>query len=43
MYFTVIGEIRHIETIARGTGIRELPRLRKKCGAGQWRKRKAKR
>jgi hypothetical protein len=36
----VVGEIRAQETIARGRGIRELPRLRKMYGSGRWRKRK---
>jgi hypothetical protein len=40
MHFEIIGEIREIETFARGSGIRELPRLRKTYGVGQWRKRK---
>ena len=40
MDFEIIGEIRHPETIARGSGIRELPRLRKIHGLGLWRKRK---
>ena len=40
MYFTVIGEITEVETIASGRGIRELPRLRKIYGRGRWRKRK---
>lgn len=40
MYFEIIGEIRNVETFARGSGIRELPRLRKRYGNGRWRKRK---
>ena len=40
MWFEIIGEIRQPETFARGTGIRELPRLRKVYGLGNWRKRK---
>lgn len=40
MDFEIIGEIRHPETFARGSGIRELPRLRKIHGLGLWRKRK---
>lgn len=40
MYFEVIGSIRSPQTIARGRGIRELPRLRRAYGPGQWRKRK---
>lgn len=38
MYFEVVGSIRSPETIARGGGIRELPRLRRTYGRGQWRK-----
>lgn len=40
MNFEIIGGISHVETIARGAGIRELPRLRRTYGAGNWRKRK---
>jgi hypothetical protein len=40
MWFEIISEIRQPETFARGTGIRELPRLRKIHGLGNWRKRK---
>jgi hypothetical protein len=36
----VIGEIRSIETIAEGSGIRELPALREQFGAGFWWKKK---
>jgi len=36
----VFGEIRGIETIAKGTGIRELPALRERYGQGIWRKKK---
>jgi len=38
MYFEIIGEITDIEVIARGRGIRELARLRRKYGPGNWRK-----
>lgn len=38
MSFEIIGQITDIETIARGTGIRELPRLRRLYGRGSWRK-----
>jgi hypothetical protein len=38
MYFEVIGSIRSPKTIARGRGIRELPRLRRTYGPGEWRK-----
>ena len=38
--FQVVGRISGAETIAQGTGIRELPRLRREYGPGNWRKRK---
>jgi len=38
--FDIIEEIREIQTIAKGPGIRELERLRKTYGAGAWRKMK---
>jgi len=40
MYFEIGGEIANAETFARGSGIGELPRLRKRYGSGRWRKRK---
>ncbi len=40
MHFEVIGQIEQVETFATGSGIRELPRLRKTYGRGRWRKRK---
>jgi hypothetical protein len=40
MDFEVVGDITGIETIAAGSGIREIARLRKKYGRGRWRKRK---
>jgi hypothetical protein len=40
MEFDVIGDITGIQTIATGSGIRELGRLRKRYGPGRWRKRK---
>jgi hypothetical protein len=40
MHFTIVGELTEIETIATGSGIRELARLRKLYGRGRWRKRK---
>lgn len=36
----VIGDLTHVETIARGRGIRNLPRLRRLYGKGHWRKMK---
>jgi hypothetical protein len=38
--FEVIGEITGVETIAEGSGIRVLPRLRKYYGIGNWKKKK---
>lgn len=40
MHFEIIGEFSAVETIATGSGIRELARLRKYYGRGRWRKRK---
>jgi len=40
MFFTIVGELTHIETFAVGTEIREVERLRKLYGRGRWRKRK---
>jgi len=40
VYFRVLGEITDVETIAHGSGIRELVRLRRRYGRGRWRKRK---
>jgi hypothetical protein len=34
VFFEVVGEISHIQTIAAGTGIRQLARLRKLYGQG---------
>ena len=38
MYFQIIGEISQAELIARGTALRSRDKLRKKYGAGNWRK-----
>ena len=38
MQFEILDEIQHIETIAVGNAIRELPRLKKQYGDGRWRK-----
>lgn len=38
--FELLGELTDIETIAVGTGIRDLPRLRRLYGKGRWRKMK---
>ena len=40
MDFTIVGDIADVETIARGSGIREISRLRKFYGPATWRKRK---
>jgi hypothetical protein len=40
--FEIIGSIDQIETIAVGSSIREIRRLRKAFGAGRWRKLKGK-
>jgi hypothetical protein len=40
MNFDIIDEISDIETIAKGSGIRELNRLRKLYGLGNWKKMK---
>lgn len=40
MNFEIVGAIANVETIAAGSGIRELARLRKRYGRGRWRKRK---
>lgn len=38
MTFEIIGEIRAIESIASGPGIRDLAQLQKRFGRGNWRK-----
>ena len=40
MNFDIIDEITEIETIAKGSGIRELDRLKKVYGLGNWKKMK---
>ena len=40
MYFEILGDIAAAETIATGSSIREVTRLRKFYGRGRWRKRK---
>lgn len=40
MNFDIIDEITEIETIASGSGIREISRLRKVYGPGNWKKMK---
>lgn len=38
MYFEIVGDIQKVETIAVGGRIRDIMRLRRKYGAGRWRK-----
>jgi hypothetical protein len=38
MPFEIVGEITQVETIAVGTRIRDLARLRRLYGRGRWRK-----
>lgn len=38
MNFEIIGDITDIETIAIGSSIRDVKRLRKQYGKGRWRK-----
>ena len=40
MDFRIISPITDVETIATGSGIRELGRLRRRYGRARWRKRK---
>jgi hypothetical protein len=40
MDFKILGDVADTETIATGSGIRELARLRKRYGRGRWRKRR---
>jgi hypothetical protein len=40
MDFELVGDVADVETIATGSSIRELPRLRRLYGKGRWRKMK---
>jgi hypothetical protein len=40
MDFEIVGEMTQIETIARGSSVRDRARLRRQYGRGRWRKRK---
>jgi hypothetical protein len=40
MHFEIVGPILLAKTIARGSGIRDLKRLKRTYGFGMWRKRK---
>jgi hypothetical protein len=39
MHFDILGEISEVETFAKGSGIREIARLRRAYGRARWRKR----
>lgn len=40
MYFEIVGDITHVETIAAGRRIRQFERLKRLYGKGRWRKMK---
>lgn len=40
MYFQIVGSISFIETIAEGSGIRDIALLKQQHGQGRWRKKK---
>ena len=40
MDFRIVSSITNVQTIATGSGIRELARLRRRYGRARWRKRK---
>jgi len=40
MDFQIVGALEAVETIAEGSGIRDLAMLRKRFGLGKWRKKK---
>jgi hypothetical protein len=40
MDFTILGAIESVETIAEGSGIRELAGLKAQFGVGNWKKKK---
>ena len=40
MEFQIVGQIGNVETIAKGSGIKEITALRVKYGLGNWRKMK---
>ena len=42
MHFEIVGEITDLQTIAVGSSIREIARLRKLYGKARWRKMKGK-
>ena len=39
-HFKIVGAIEAVETSAEGNGIRDLAKLRKRYGLGNWRKKK---
>lgn len=38
MFFKIVGKIKNIEVISKGRGIRDLKRIKKMYGKGNWRK-----
>ena len=42
MYFEIIGQITDIDIIAIESSIRDIQKLRERCGEGSWRKLKGK-
>ena len=42
MHFEILGDIIDVEVIAVGSSIRDIARLRRRYGAGRWRKLKGK-
>ena len=40
MEFCIVGKIADVQTIAEGSGIREIALLRQRYGVGYWRKKK---
>jgi len=38
MHFEIIGDIKDVETLAIGGGIRDIMRIQKQFGPGRWRK-----
>lgn len=40
VFFEIVGGVSHVQTIATGTSIRQLGRLRRLYGPGRWRKMK---
>ena len=38
MFYKIVGKIKNIEVISKGRGIRDLKRIKKMYGKGNWRK-----